>query len=441
MSRWSVSSLALGLIAVLGGSSACGSRDPAPRPAPPPELTAPPPADAAPIPADAAIAEPAEPPYPPFERASLAADVETCVGRDGAYIKCVARVVTGNRPKSLAFSPDGTELWVALHYDKPALAVYDTTTFALIGAVELGPYGAVELHFSIDGTKLYASQFETATVFEVDRATRTVSRKLVTGSKESKVIEVSPDGSTLWVANWAGNEVSEFDLATGKKRRALTTPGVPRGMYASRDGALYVSGFTPGRLYRFDLATGALTIASEKGSSVRHVVADEDRGRLYASDLGEAKIWVHDLSDGSTEMLAATDPKPNTIELSPDGRVIYVSARGENNPTTYLDPGPDWGTVLAVDALNGRLLDAAVAGNQSTGLAVSPDGHLLATTDFLDNRVNIYELPRSGVLLAGTGGTAKTYRKHVRKQGDWGPKTPRDPDLWKKLEAAAPPKQ
>ncbi|HUH01254.1 MAG TPA: YncE family protein, partial [Kofleriaceae bacterium] len=403
MSRWSVSSL--GLIAVL---SACGSRDPAPRPAPPPEPAAAAPADAAPIATDATLAEPAAPPYAPFDRTKLATDVEPCVGHDGAYLKCVARVVTGNRPKSLAFSPDGTELWVALHYDKPALAVYDTTTFALIGAVELGPYGAVELHFSIDGTKVYASQFETATVFEVDRATRTAQRKLVTGSKESKVIEVSPDGGTLWVANWAGNEVSEFDLATGKKHRALTTPGVPRGLYASRNGALYVSGFTPGRLYRFDLATGALTIASEKGSSVRHVVADEDRGRLYASDLGEAKIWVHDLTDGSTEMLAATDPKPNTIELSPDGRVIYVSTRGENNPTTYLDPGPDWGTVLAVDALTGRLLDAAVSGNQSTGLAVSPDGHLLATTDFLDNRLNIYELPRSAVLLAGTGGAAHT---------------------------------
>jgi DNA-binding beta-propeller fold protein YncE len=428
----------IGLLGLaLGGALiGCGGRDPAPPPAPPPELAATP----APAPVAAPIdAAPLEPAPPRFDRSALAADVEPCVGKDGVHLRCIARVVTGHRPKSLLFSPDGTELWVALHYDKPALAVYDTSTFALIGAVELGAYGAVELHFSIDGTKVYASQFETASVFEVDRVTRTVTRTLATGSKESKVIEISADGATLWVANWLGNEVSEFDLATSKKRRALTTPGIPRGMYATGDGKhLYVSGFTPGRIYRFDRATGELTIASEKGSSVRHLVADEKRGRLYASDLGEAKVWVHDASKGTTEVLAATDPKINTIDLSPDGLVLYASHRGDNNPTTYLDPGPDWGTVLAIDALTGRLLDAAISGNQSTGLSVSPDGHLLATTDFLDNRVNIYELPPSRALLTGDGGASKTYRSFVKKRGDWGTKAPRDPDLWKKLAPAPP---
>lgn len=375
-----------------------------------------------------------------FDRTRLADDVEPCVGTDGAFVRCVGRVVTGNRPKSLAFSPDGKELWVALHYDKPALAVYDTTTFALIGAVEMGAYGAVELAFSRDGARVYASQFETASVFEVDRAARTVTRVLETGSSESKVVEVAPDDKTVWVANWKGNDVSEFDATTGSLRRSIKTPGIPRGLWATPDGAhLYIAGYSPGRLYRVDRASGELTILSEMGSSVRHLVADPTRGRLYASDLGDAEIRVYDLAKGSFEVLARTDPKPNTIDLSPDGRLLFASCRGANNPDSYLDVGPEWGTVLVYDALTGRMVDAVVSGNQSTGLDVSPDGRLVATTDFLDNRVNIYAVPDTSAVLAGDGGASSTYRARVtKKKGQWGAKTPRDPDLWKKLAPSPP---
>ncbi len=376
----------------------------------------------------------------PFDKSKLAPDIEPCVGHDGAYVHCVARVVTGNRPKSLAFSPDGKELWVALHYDKPALAVYDTTSFALIGAVELGKYGAVELAFSADGSRVYASQFETADVYEVDRAKRKLLRVLETGSAESKVIELSPDGRTLWVANWSGNEVTEFDLASGKRRRGLETPGIPRGLYATRDGKeLWVAGFEPGRLWRFDLDTGARATIFDKGHSMRHLVADEDDERLYISDLGDAKVWVANMLTGETKVLAEVNPKPNTIDLTPDGKVLYVSCRGTNNPETYLNVGPEWGTVLALDAHTGRKLDAVITGNQSTGLDVSPDGRLLATSDFLDNRINVYELPATATLRGGDGGTSSTYRANVTKKGDWGHKTPRDPHLWDKLPSPPAP--
>lgn len=375
-----------------------------------------------------------------FDRSKLSPDIEPCVGHDGEYVHCVARVVTGNRPKSLAFSPDGKELWVALHYDKPALAVYDTTSFKLIGAVELGKYGAVELAFSADGTRVYASQFETADVYEVDRAKRKLLRVLETGSAESKVIEISPDGKTLWVANWSGNEVTEFDLATGKRRRGLETPGIPRGLYATHDGKeLWVAGFSPGRLWRFDLDTGARATLFDKAHSMRHLVADEDDERLYISDLGDAKVYVADMLTGETKVLAEVDPKPNTIDLTPDGKVLYVSCRGTNNPETYLNVGPEWGTVLAIDAHTGRKLDAMVTGNQSTGLDVSPDGRLLATSDFLDNRINIYELPRTGTLVAGDGGTSATYRANVAKKGDWGHKAHRDPHYWDRLPSPPAP--
>ena len=128
---------------------------------------------------------------------------------------------------------------------------------------------------------------------------------------------------------------------------------------------------------------------------MRHMAADESKGLLYVGEFAENEIYVVDLATDKVTKLAATDQRPNTIELSPDGKVLYVSNRGKDNPTTgYLTKGPEWGSVLAIDTSTGKILDAIIGGNQCTGLDVSPDGTLLAFSDFLDYVIRIYRDPR-----------------------------------------------
>ena len=96
------------------------------------------------------------------------------------------------------------------------------------------------------------------------------------------------------------------------------------------------------------------------------------------------------------------------MDLSPDGKVLYVSNRGRDNAESYYLPGPEWGTVLAIDTGSGTVLDAIVGGNQCTGLDVSPDGTLLAFSDFLDHKIRVYAIPPYEVLASGEGGRAES---------------------------------
>jgi sugar lactone lactonase YvrE len=126
-------------------------------------------------------------------------------------------------------------------------------------------------------------------------------------------------------------------------------------------------------------------------------------------------VWVVDLTSERVRRLADTDKLPNTIDLSPDGKVLYVSNRGRNG-ACYCAPGPEWGSVLAIDAASGRILDAMVGGNQTTGLEVSPDGRTLAFSDFLDNRVHLYQIPPYQTLAAGGGGRAVAHLRDIPKE-------------------------
>ncbi|MGH8902157.1 MAG: beta-propeller fold lactonase family protein [Egibacteraceae bacterium] len=326
----------------------------------------------------------------------------------------VGELTTGSNPKQVAFSPDGRQLWVTLLGGK-GVEVFDHQTLQRLAQIELGSHGAVEVIFDRDGSTAYASQMETASVFEIDRATFAVRRQLSTKGVWSKVMALSPDERTLYVANWSSNNVSEIDLGTGMVRRLLATVGTPRGLYPTPDGQrLFVAGFDRGQLARIDLASGRSQTLLDTGGALRHLVGDPNRGMLYADDMAKNAAYALDLRGEQPRKLAATGKKPNTIDLSPDGKVLYVSNRGENGRTFYA-PGPEWGSVLAIDTATGKALDAIVGGNQTTGLDVSPDGRLLAFSDFLDNRVQIFEIPPFQTLTNGGGGRATAHLADIPK--------------------------
>ncbi len=336
------------------------------------------------------------------------------LGPPGLLHRKVGAFEVGSQPKQVAYTPDGTQLWVTL-LGARGVEVYDAESFERLAEITLGTQGgAVELIFGSDGDTAYASQMESASVFEIDTGSFEVLRQLPTGGTWSKVMALAPDGSSLYVANWVSNDVSEIDLASGEVRRRLPTVSTPRGLYATEDGErLYVAGYGNGDLARIDLASGATEVLFSTGRAMRHLVGDGDR--LYASDMGTNGVYVLDLATEEVAELAATDINPNTIDLSPDGQVLYVSNRGANNPETYYLPGPEWGSVLAFDTTTGTPLDAMIGGNQTTGLDVAPDGRSVAFSDFLDNRVQVYEIPSPAVLEAGDGGRYGAHRADLAK--------------------------
>ena len=322
----------------------------------------------------------------------------------GQLFESVVRFSCGPEPKQVAFTPDGKELWVTLLAGY-GIEIFDPLSGMKIDEVDLGQYGAVEVIFSGDGKTAYASQMETASVYEIDRKTRTVKRQFNTGGTWTKVILLSPDENTLWASNWCRNDVSEIDLATGELVRRMNTVVTPRGLYVTPDGErLYVAGYENGDIQRIDLPTNDSKVIFKTGGAMRHMVGDDAHGLLYIDDMSTADAFVIDLATEKVTKLLDTDRRPNTMDLSPDGKVLYISNRGKDNPETYLIPGPQWGDILVVDTATGEILDAIVGGNQCTGLDVSPDGNLLAFSDFLDDMIRVYRIPDYATLAAGDGG-------------------------------------
>lgn len=333
----------------------------------------------------------------------------------GQLVDRLTVIPTGRQPKQVAFLPDNSELWVTT-LGGVGVEVYDPFSGRQLASIDLPTAGAVEVIFNQEGTTAYVSQMETASVYEIDVASKEVRRQLDTGGSWTKVMALSPDESLLYASNWISDDVSEIDLATGEVLRRIPTVDTPRGLVVTPDASrLYVAGFDSGEIQVIDLLTGYGEVIHSSGGSLRHLVLDPSGETIYASDMTKDLTLTVDIATNQVEVLAQSDRKPNTIDISPDGRVLFVSNRGANNPETYLKPGPEWGSVVLIDTATGDYLDAIVGGNQCTALDVSPDGTLLAYSDFLDDRVTVYRVPSHSVLAAGGGGRWEVHRAELRK--------------------------
>jgi YVTN family beta-propeller protein len=334
----------------------------------------------------------------------------------GQLVHALGSLTAKGAPKGVSVTPDGREAWATILNGPPSIQIYDLKKMRVTGGIDIGKYGAVEVIFNRDGTRAYASQMETAKVFEIDTAKRKILRSFNTESTWTKVIALSPDEKTLYAANWSGNDVSIIDLVSGDLKERIPTAKTPRGLWPTADGKyLYVAGFDAGDLERIDLRTSAVKRLFHSGGAMRHLVADENTGKLYCSDMARDVVWVCDMKTLKVTKFCNTDEKPNTIELSPDGQILFISNRGENNPKSYYIPGYEWGTILLISTSTAKPLDAIVGGNQCTALDVSADGHTLVFSDFLDDRLRVYSVPGYATLAQGNGGRYAAHFADLKK--------------------------
>ena len=336
-------------------------------------------------------------------------------------VKSEATIFKIPSPKSAAFSPSGDELWItSLMNKKTGVTVFETKIISSpqrLADITLPGGGAVEVIFNKNGARAYVSQMETGQVFEIDTGSKKIIRTFNTNGQWTKILLISPDGTKLYAANWLSNDVSEIDLTTGELIRKIKTVTTPRGLYVNASStALYVAGFEDGEIQKIDLATGKDKVLYRTGGAMRHIVADEVRQILFISDMGTATIYKLSLKDDKVTKFATTDINPNTIAISPDKKVLIVSNRGKNaTEENYYIPGPEWGSVLLFDTATGRMLDALVGGNQPTALDISPDGKHFVFSDFLDAKLRIFSLPNYETLKNGRGGKSSVYKKELKK--------------------------
>lgn len=142
---------------------------------------------------------------------------------------------------------------------------------------------------------------------------------------------------TIYAVNFAEQSTVGRISPTGETEIAFRLPGtsVGNGIRFDKQGAMYVADYVNHNVFRVDPATGKLTVfAHHEGMNQPNDLTIAADGTLYTSDPAWGKdtgqLWRID-RNGEVRRVATDMGTTNGIELSPDGRKLFVNESVQRN--------------------------------------------------------------------------------------------------------------
>lgn len=153
-----------------------------------------------------------------------------------------------------------------------------------------------------------------------------------------------------------GGTIYRYDPATGVTSKYMEPSGMANGLHVDRNGDLIIAqGADTGggrAVVRRNLATGATTVVANSFQGKRlnspNDVTSDARGRICFTDARYISMDPMDLPNavyrvdpnGRITQLATDIYRPNGIEVSPDGKRLYVAASNQTGRLPVNPHGP-----------------------------------------------------------------------------------------------------
>jgi len=146
------------------------------------------------------------------------------------------------------------------------------------------------------------------------------------------------------------------------------------GIRFDRAGTMFIADYTGHNILRVDMATKAITVlAHNDAMNQPNDIAIAADGTLFASDPkwkdGTGQVW-RITPDGKTEIVAADMGTTNGIEVSPDGRTLYVNESVQRNV---------WAFDITAKGLENKRLIKKFDDHGFDGMRCDVDGNLYIT--------------------------------------------------------------
>ncbi len=305
---------------------------------------------------------------------------------------------TSSAPKSCSFSPDGKYIYVTiLNAPQIAVEIFSVDPFEKIRILKPGcedkskDKGYPEGRFFEKDSTFWFTRMTTGEFFVYHFDEDSLEKARNANGVWTKVVEFSPNQKYAVFSHWVSDKISLFDAEKRNFICDVKTKKTPRGMAWMGSDTIAVASFDEYDVEIFEISTGELLHSIHiDNAAMRDVHYDTIRKLLYYNDMRHAMVYKYDWRNKRLLAEQKVFSHPNTMKLTPDSKYLYVSSRGPNNPKGYIYPSLVNGKIQIISTSSFEIISQWEQGNQPTGLDISPDGKYLVTTDFSDNRVNLY---------------------------------------------------
>jgi len=250
---------------------------------------------------------------------------------DTATSKVKGVAYVGRSPHEGFFTADGKAVWVVVRGESH-ISVIDPATFRETGRIETAPGPGMVLFHPDNKLAFVVSSF-TPQLDVVDVAARKVVKSIPVTSPFSPFLQLTPDGTELWMTHKDVGKVTRIDLQslqvkevieTGLITNHLAFARTPRGLlaYVTVGGENVVKVFTTGEHAR-------LVNTIPVGALPHGIWSADDGSRVY---VGLANADAVDVIETSSDKVVARVP----VGQAPQALVFVSNAAGPGDPKANL---------------------------------------------------------------------------------------------------------
>ena len=135
------------------------------------------------------------------------------------------------------------------------------------------------------------------------------------------------EGKTLYIAEFTSKKVSVFDIKSGMVKKHISLPDKPSGMVLSpNDSRLYVTGASySGSVHIIDLHTEKIIGDIAVGHTPYSPVISPDGNMLYVCNRFDNNVSVIDLTEKKEIDRIPMLREPIAADITPDGKYLFVA--------------------------------------------------------------------------------------------------------------------
>jgi DNA-binding beta-propeller fold protein YncE len=269
--------------------------------------------------------------------------------------RALATLPTGQGPHEIAISSDGATA-VVTDYAGPGgrtLTVIDIPSRSISRTIDLGEYRRPHGIAFLPGDSLAAVTSEASQhVVIVSIPQGAVRRAIPTRHAGSHMLGVTADASRIYTGDIGSNTVTELNARTGEYVRSINVPREPEAINVTPDGTeVWVGSNAEGKVSVVDPRTGSIRTAAEGFGWPYRILFTPDTRTVLLPDLeNETLRFLDRTSYRELGRIGLTGGGPQGITVTPDGKYALESLSKQNRVVIidmasraivgYIDAGP-----------------------------------------------------------------------------------------------------